>query len=120
MRVLLIGKGAREHALAWKLSQSPLVEHIYVVPGNAGTARGLHNVSNVDNLPADNYGSMVELAKHLGIRLVVVGPDSAIVDGIESYFRQGASFSGPREFLADPRLRSTNSLLRTNKGSGRN
>jgi phosphoribosylamine-glycine ligase len=104
MRVLLIGKGAREHALAWKLSQSPLVEHIYVVPGNAGTARGLHNVSNVDNLPADNYGSMVELAKQLGIRLVVVGPDSAVVDGIERYFRQGASFSGPREFLADPKV----------------
>lgn len=89
LRVLLIGKGAREHALAWKLSQSRLVEHVYVVPGNGGTAKGLSGVSNVDNIEVDQYDLQVDLAKRLNIHLVVVGPDSAVVDGVEGYFRKG-------------------------------
>jgi phosphoribosylamine-glycine ligase len=90
MQILLIGKGGREHALAWKLNQSPKASHIYVVPGNGGTARGLSKVSNIDDVKEDDYPALVELAKTLGIGLVVVGPDQAVVDGIEGYFRAGA------------------------------
>ncbi|KAH7328355.1 putative bifunctional purine Ade1 [Stachybotrys elegans] len=86
MKILLIGKGAREHALAWKLSQSPKVWHVYVVPGNGGTSR-LDNVSNLDCVRADDYAGLVTLAKVLGVGLVVAGPDDAVVDGIEGYFR---------------------------------
>lgn len=93
LRVLLIGQGGREHALAWKLSQSPLVEHVYVVPGNAGTARGLRNVSNVDGLAIDQYDLLVESAQELGVGLVVVGPDSVIVGGIAEYFQRGERIS---------------------------
>ncbi|KAI9791104.1 MAG: hypothetical protein M1816_004335 [Peltula sp. TS41687] len=88
LRILLIGKGGREHGLAWKLSQSPRVEHIYVVPGNGGTAHGLKKVSNVDHVSANNYPNLVSLAKELNISLVVVGPDDAVADGIEGYFRE--------------------------------
>jgi phosphoribosylamine-glycine ligase len=86
MKVLLVGKGGREHALAWRLSSSPSVEHIYVVPGNGGTA-ALRNVSNVQSIAANDYQALVSLSKELGIGLVVAGPDDAVVDGIEGYFR---------------------------------
>ena len=84
--VLLVGKGGREHSLAWKLTQSPLVKHVYVVPGNGGTS-GLPNVSNVCQVKANDYPGLVSLAKDLGVGLVVAGPDDAVVDGIEGYFR---------------------------------
>lgn len=86
MKVLLIGKGGREHSLAWKLSQSSSVEHVYVLPGNGGTAE-LSNVSNIGGVEANDYRRMVTLSKELGIGLVVVGPDDAVVDGIEGFFR---------------------------------
>jgi phosphoribosylamine-glycine ligase len=94
LRILLVGKGGREHALAWKLSQSPMVEHIFVVPGNAGTASGLTKVSNHTETAANDFPNLVLLAKKLRIRLVVAGPDDAVVDGIEGYFResQGCPF----------------------------
>lgn len=93
LKVLLIGKGGREHALAWKLSQSPIVDHIYVVPGNGGTAHGLAKVSNIDNISANDYVNLVSLAKKLHIGLVVAGPDDVVVDGIEGYFRKGRAGS---------------------------
>ena len=86
LTVLLIGKGAREHSLAWKLSQSPRVKHIYVVPGNGGTAR-VSKVSNVGDVKLDDYPGLVAFAKSTNVGLVVVGPDDAVVDGIEGYFR---------------------------------
>lgn len=91
LRILLVGNGGREHALAWKLSQSPLVEKILVVPGNGGTAAGLVKVSNVTGIPADDYPGLVALARGLGINLVVPGPEVPLVDGIEGYFREGMS-----------------------------
>ncbi|WEW58970.1 phosphoribosylamine-glycine ligase [Emydomyces testavorans] len=86
LSILLVGKGAREHSLAWKLTQSPSVRHVYVVPGNGGTS-GLPNVSNIREVEENDYPGLVALAKALGIGLVVVGPDNAVVDGIESYFK---------------------------------
>lgn len=91
LRVLLVGKGGREHALAWKLSQSPLVEHVYVVPGNGGTADGIANVSNVEDASMSDFPALVKLAEKLQINLVVVGPDDAVVGGIEGYFRRGGA-----------------------------
>lgn len=91
MRILLVGKGGRLHALAWKLSQPPLVEHVYVVHGNGGTARGLNKVSNIDDTEATNYPALVELATQLQFGLAAVGSDDAIVDGVEGFFREGSS-----------------------------
>ncbi|KAK3357233.1 phosphoribosylglycinamide synthetase [Lasiosphaeria hispida] len=86
LRVLLIGNGGREHALAWKLSQSPHVESIIAVPGNGGTA-GVPKVTNNDSVAADDYSALAQLALKEGVNLVVPGPEAPIVDGIESYFR---------------------------------
>lgn len=89
MRILLIGNGGREHALAWKLSQSPLVEAIYAVPGNGGTAT-CPKTTNVDSIAADNYPALVEFAKERSVNLVVPGPEAPLVDGVEEYFRAAA------------------------------
>ena len=89
LRILLIGSGGREHALAWKLSQSPRVDAIYVVPGNGGTARGLKKVENVDTVKADDFPGLVAFAKEKTINLVVPGPEATLVAGIEGHFRKG-------------------------------
>ncbi len=91
LKVLLVGKGAREHSLAWKLAQSPSVQHVYVVPGNGGTSE-LDNVSNISSVEANDYPALAVLAKDLGIGLVVAGPDDAVVDGIEGFFRESKIF----------------------------
>ena len=90
LRILLIGKGAREHALAWKLALSPSVEHVYVVPGNGGTESSASSPSKISNLaqPADGYAGYVRLAREYDAGLVVVGPDDEVVGGLEGYFRE--------------------------------
>lgn len=85
-KILLVGKGGREHALAWKLAQSESVEHVYVVPGNGGTAT-LKKASNCLEVSEDDYPGIVELSKRLNINLVVVGPDSAVVGGLSDHFQ---------------------------------
>ncbi|KAM0334084.1 hypothetical protein ACHAQA_001104 [Verticillium albo-atrum] len=89
MRILLIGNGGREHALAWKLSQSPAVEAIFAIPGNGGTAT-CPKVTNVSSVAADDYPALVEFAKSNSITLVVPGPEAPLVDGVEGYFRDAA------------------------------
>lgn len=86
----MIGSGGREHALAWKLSQSVSVEHAFVFPGNGGTVQTekISNVVDESIVSERDYPALVTLALKLNIGLVVVGPDSAVVDGIEGYFRQ--------------------------------
>lgn len=88
LRILLVGNGGREHALAWKLSQSPLVSHIFVVPGNGGTA-GLPGVTNVP-LSAEDFPGLVAFAKEQSVNLVVPGPEAPLVAGIADYFKQNA------------------------------
>ena len=88
LRLMIIGKRGREHDLAWRLSQSPLVERIFVVPGSAWTGRGLDNVGNLLGIELDDYESLMSAAERLDIGLVVVGPDAPIVDGIEGCFRR--------------------------------
>ncbi|KAK7427987.1 hypothetical protein QQZ08_005418 [Neonectria magnoliae] len=87
--VLVVGKGAREHALAWKLSQTPSVKHVYVYPGNGGTQKGVPNVSNLTEGPVDqgrNYEHLARTAKSLNVELAVIGPDNVVVNRIEEYF----------------------------------
>lgn len=100
LRILLIGNGGREHALAWKLCQSRRVDSITVVPGNGGTAL-LPKVSNNTSVAADNYAALVELARQEKINLVVPGPEAPLVDGIEGFFRAaGIACFGPTKEAA--------------------
>lgn len=78
MRILVIGSGGREHSLVWKLSQSPLVEEIFVAPGNAGTGEVAANV----DIAADDIPSLVNFAKKNNIDLVVAGPEAPLTLGI--------------------------------------
>ncbi|KAK0623294.1 phosphoribosylglycinamide synthetase [Immersiella caudata] len=100
LRILLVGNGGREHALAWKLSQSPLVETIVAVPGNGGTA-GLPKMINNTSVAADDYPGLVELARKERLNLVVPGPEAPLVDGIEGFFREaGIPCFGPSKEAA--------------------
>lgn len=95
IRVLLIGNGGREHALAWKLSQSPLVESIITVPGNGGTAT-CPKTTNNSSVSAEDFPGLVALAQQEKINLVVPGPEAPLVDGIESFFNNaGIPCFGP-------------------------
>lgn len=85
IRVLLIGNGGREHALAWKLSQSPLVDAIVAVPGNGGTAT-CPKTANLASVSADDFPALVALAQQEKINLVVPGPEAPLVDGVETFF----------------------------------
>lgn len=90
MNVLVIGKGGREHALVRRLLQCPSVQHVYVAPGNGGTA-AMHGVTNLEGI--EDYAELAQKAKELGIGLVVPGPDNVIVDGVEAAFKE-SEFSG--------------------------
>ncbi|MDT8894999.1 phosphoribosylamine--glycine ligase [Halomonas sp. I1] len=94
MKVLIIGGGGREHALAWKVAQSPRVETVHVAPGNAGTARepGLENVA----IGVDDLEGLVAFARDEGIELTIVGPEAPLVDGVVDRFREaGLTIFGP-------------------------
>jgi phosphoribosylamine--glycine ligase len=82
MNVLILGSGGREHALAWKIAQSPLLKNLYIAPGNAGTA------DSGKNLPVDvsNWDEVKEAVLDNQIDLVIVGPEAPLVDGIADYF----------------------------------
>lgn len=82
LRILLIGQGGREHALAWKLSQSPRVSNIFVVPGNGGTG-AISKVENVDDPKLEDLTALIAFAKEKSIDLVVPGPEGPLVAGIE-------------------------------------
>ena len=84
--ILLLGNGGREHALAWKLSQSPRVARILAVPGNGGTA-ACQKVTNFTSLAADDFPALVAYARSEDVDLVVPGPEAPLVDGIEGFFR---------------------------------
>ncbi len=96
MKVMIIGSGGREHALAWKASQSHQVDKVYVVPGNAGTAIE-PDLENVALDPMD-FSALVEFAKTNDISLTIIGPEAPLVDGIVNYFQeQGLLCFGPSQ-----------------------
>src|SRR5438128_10042935 len=82
MKILVIGSGGREHALAWKLRQSPHAERIFCVPGNAGTAEIGENVA----VAANDFDALVRFAKENHVDLTVVGPDDPLAAGIVDLF----------------------------------
>ncbi len=99
MKILVIGSGGREHALAWKLKQSPRVSEVIVAPGNAGTALE-HGVRNVAVAMSDSDG-LLRLAKVENVALTVIGPEGPLVAGIVDRFRgEGLRCFGPRKIAA--------------------
>jgi len=82
MKILIIGSGGREHALAWKLRQSPHAGRIFCAPGNAGTAEISENVA----IPASDLEALVRFAKENRVDLTVVGPDDPLAAGIVDLF----------------------------------
>ncbi len=99
MKVLVIGSGGREHALAWKAAQSPRVSEVLVAPGNAGTGTepGLRNVA----VAADDIPGLLALAKEEGVGLTIVGPEAPLVAGIVDRFREaGLAIFGPTQAAA--------------------
>ncbi|MDE2449168.1 MAG: phosphoribosylamine--glycine ligase [Gammaproteobacteria bacterium] len=96
MKVLIVGSGGREHALAWKCAASPRVTEVLVAPGNAGTAREpkLRNVA----IQATDIGGLVQLARAEGVALTIIGPEAPLVAGIVDAFEQnGLRCFGPRQ-----------------------
>lgn len=109
MKVLLLGSGGREHALAWKIAQSPKVEKLYIAPGNAGTSEAGENV----NLKATDFPTLKAFALEKEIDMIVVGPEDPLVQGIFDSFKEdpatchidiigptakGATLEGSKEF----------------------
>ncbi len=99
MKVLIIGGGGREHALAWKAAQSPLVNQVVVAPGNAGTALE-NNIENID-INAEDIPALLDYAKNNQIDLTIVGPEAALVEGIVDVFNEnGLKIFGPTKAAA--------------------
>ena len=97
MKVLVIGKGGREHALVWKLAQSPRVERVYCAPGNAGTAADGVNVP----IEANEFDKLIRFAKKEKIGFTVVGPEEPLVNGIvDAFQKEGLRVFGPSKAAA--------------------
>ena len=108
MKVLVIGGGGREHALAWKLAQSPKVQRVYVAPGNGGTARD----KNLQNIPFSDVVSLREWAQQEKIGLCVVGPEAPLAAGVVDEFRaHGLRIFGPTQAAAQ--LESSKAFSKT-------
>ena len=97
MKVLLIGSGGREHALAWKLAASPLLEKLYCAPGNPGIA----TVADLVDISVDDHKALIAFAKDKKIDLVVVGPEAPLVAGLSDEMRtEGIRVFGPSKAAA--------------------
>src|SRR5436190_11578933 len=92
MKLLVIGSGGREHALAWKLASSPRVQKVYVAPGNGGTA----TETGVENVPLSTTAELIQFCKREHIQLTVVGPEAPLAEGVVDAFRDaGLRIFGP-------------------------
>jgi phosphoribosylamine-glycine ligase/CRISPR/Cas system-associated exonuclease Cas4 (RecB family) len=97
MKILIVGSGGREHCLAWKVSQSPLVDRIFCAPGNGGTGLVAQNIE----IPATDIEGLLEFALREKIDLTVVGPEAPLVEGIVDRFQEeGLKIFGPEKELA--------------------
>jgi len=97
MKLLVIGSGGREHALAWKLLQSPRVSHVFVAPGNGGTA----TMARSTNVALSDPAALADFVKKEGIALTVVGPEAPLALGVVDTFRaQGLKIFGPTRAAA--------------------
>ena len=99
MKILVIGNGGREHALAWKAAQSPQVEEVFVAPGNAGTNREA-NLTNV-NIGVTDIPALIDFVKKNNVELTIVGPEAPLVEGVVDRFNeQGLRIFGPTQGAA--------------------
>lgn len=99
MKVLVIGSGGREHALAWKVAQSPLVEQVFVAPGNAGTELE-PNLTNIA-IAANDLSALAVFAEKEQVELTIVGPEAPLVDGVVDLFQsKGLTIFGPSQAAA--------------------
>lgn len=101
LNILIIGNGGREHAITWRLAQSPTVKQIYVAPGNGGTAIS-DKVTNVPELSGSpkHFDGLQKFAVEHDINLVIPGPEQPLVDGITSIFTKvGIPVSVPQQRL---------------------
>ena len=116
MKLLLLGSGGREHALAWKIAQSPKIEKLYIAPGNAGTRNVGENVA----IKADDFEAIKTFVIENCIDMVVVGPEDPLVKGVYDFFkndealknipvigpsRTGAVLEGSKEFAKEFMMR---------------
>ena len=116
MKLLLLGSGGREHALAWKIAQSPKIEKLYIAPGNAGT----QNVGENVTIKADDFEAIKTFVLENGVNMVVVGPEDPLVKGVYDFFRDdealknipvigpsrtGAVLEGSKEFAKEFMMR---------------
>jgi phosphoribosylamine---glycine ligase len=98
LKVVVIGKGGREHALCWKLKQSPRVQAVYCAPGNAGTALDVQNLS----IEPGDFRALIQFAKREGVGLTVVGPEEPLTNGIvDAFQREGLRIFGPSRAAAE-------------------
>ena len=98
MKVLVVGNGGREHALAWKLGQSPKVDKVFVAPGNAGTAEDAENV----DVAATDIPGLIQFAKEQSIDLTVIGPEAPLVAGLaDAMNAEGLKVFGPSQAAAE-------------------
>ena len=97
MKILVIGSGGREHALAWKLTQSPRVQKVFVAPGNGGTAMA----NSLENLPLTDFAALIAFCQRENIAFTVVGPEAPLAAGIVDAFRAaGLKIFGPTQAAA--------------------
>lgn len=90
MKLLLLGSGGREHAMAWKIAQSQKIEKLFIAPGNAGTASVGENV----NIKADDFEGIKSFVLEKGIDMVVVGPEDPLVKGVYDFFKNDNALAG--------------------------
>jgi len=101
MKILLIGSGGREHALAWRLAQSPRVQKVHVAPGNGGTAGGTANASALANVALTDVVALADFAEQNQIALTVVGPEAPLAAGVVDAFQaRGLKIFGPTQAAA--------------------
>ena len=97
MKILVIGSGGREHALAWRISQSPRVQQVFVAPGNGGTARS----ADLQNVPIEDPEALADFVVQEGVGLTIVGPEAPLAAGVVDIFRaRGLKIFGPTKAAA--------------------
>jgi phosphoribosylamine--glycine ligase len=97
MKILVIGSGGREHALAWRIAQSPRVQHVFVAPGNGGTARS----GDLQNVPIEDPAALADFVVQEGVGLTIVGPEAPLAAGVVDIFRaRGLKIFGPTKAAA--------------------
>ncbi|HEY9527273.1 MAG TPA: phosphoribosylamine--glycine ligase N-terminal domain-containing protein, partial [Anaerolineales bacterium] len=98
MNVLVIGSGGREHAIVWKIRQSPELKNLYVLPGNPGTAALADNVSGIS---VDDHAAILDFCKKKDIDLVIIGPEAPLTAGlVDALSGKGIRCFGPRQGAA--------------------